>query len=121
MDAAIKLILSGFTWVGVNKDFIVLCGIFIASVMQYVNFKVQRAELKTQKAECDGKFNLQNYKILDVEAKVKESRDNSKEALDIASQAHSCVTKINDRVKSMHEGYEQFIVGKYGDAKKETK
>lgn len=113
MDALIKFFISVFEWSGANKDFIVLLGIFGVGIKHFFLTKIQQEK-------CMGRFSLQDYKIQETEKRVVKSELQSIEALEIVRRVETCSETIQQTVKDIKIGYQEFMNkhGKEIDAEK---
>lgn len=89
-------------------------------IQEHGNIRVQREQMKTQKALCDGNFKLHASEIKTVKEESKSSKKLSEEALKIANEANTCAKNIEKKVDSIDETftsmrgkYEDFLEGKH--------
>lgn len=86
-----------------NKEMILLVGIFISNIKQYVTIKVHIANVEKKQAVCDGIFNLHDYKILEIDKQSKESNLKSLHAEAIATKALNGIRTIDKKVSKIHK------------------
>ena len=106
-EAVIKLIWGGAVE---HKNTIALFLILLASIYRCIqehgNIRVQKEQMKTQKALCDGNFKLHNQRITTAEKNSEDAKKESRTAID-------AVKEIKPKVDDMHAWFED----KYKNAK----
>lgn len=109
----ISLLIGICKYVEVEKEFFVLVSIFL--VLGIILWKVNKAYtgFMVKQEHCDGRFKLQDFKINKIDEKATESKNDSKEALDLSKKALNCATRMGDEVKKVSENFEAFLSGKF--------
>ncbi len=133
-----NLLSNGMDWAGKNAQLIFMMGIFLTTlvqcIQQYVSNKLIKKDIKIQKTECHGKFDVHSKEIsfikeIAVESKKNSeisrenseaSKKNSEEAIKIARKVNSYaknieshVKRVDETVSSFEEKYEDFLENKF--------
>jgi hypothetical protein len=116
----LNILIGALKYLEVNKEFFVIISILCVLVLSLIfiaksYFVVVKAyaSFLVKQEQCDGRFNLQDFKIATNTKDVEESKKTSKEALDAVQEIKTCTGKMQKTVEKIETGFNDLIEGKY--------